>query len=132
MWNLTFILSSSHEKFSLVLILITSLALEKCKKKNAICFKLFWYKVFVHWKLKLLNFLVDPVLRFRWALNLLISYRLEKSLLQTAKGRSALRHREKQRAKPEIDCKIGLVSEFYKNAKIVSKSSKHGKTLKQF
>ena len=28
-------------------------------KKNAIFFKLFRYKVFVHWKLKLLNFLVD-------------------------------------------------------------------------
>ena len=42
---------------------ITSLALEKCKKKNAIFFKLFWYKGFVHWKLKkLLNFLVDSVL----------------------------------------------------------------------
>ena len=42
---------------------ITTLAFEKCKKKkNAICFKLFWYKVFVHWKLKLLNFLVDSVL----------------------------------------------------------------------
>ena len=31
-------------------------------KKNSIFFKLFWYKVFVHWKLKLLNFLVDFVL----------------------------------------------------------------------
>ena len=31
-------------------------------KKNAIFFKLFWYKVFVHWKLKLLNSLVDSVL----------------------------------------------------------------------
>ena len=41
--------------------LITSIVLEKCKK-NAIFFKLFWYKVFVHWKLKLLNFLVDSVL----------------------------------------------------------------------
>ena len=30
--------------------------------KNAIFFNLFWYKVFVHWKLKLLNFLVDSVL----------------------------------------------------------------------
>ena len=33
-------------------------------KKNAIFFKLFWYKVFVHWELKLLNFLVDCVLIF--------------------------------------------------------------------
>ena len=31
-------------------------------KRNAIFFKLFWYKVFVHLKLKLLNFLVDSVL----------------------------------------------------------------------
>ena len=36
-------------------------------KKNAIFFKLFWYKVFVHWKLKLLNFLVDSVLNYRYA-----------------------------------------------------------------
>ena len=41
---------------------ITSLALQKCKKKNAILFKLFWYKIFVHWKLKLLDFLMDSVL----------------------------------------------------------------------
>ena len=40
---------------------ITSLALEKCKKEW-ICFKLFWYKIFVHWKSKLLNVLVDSVL----------------------------------------------------------------------
>ena len=31
-------------------------------KKNAVFFKLYRYKVFVHWKLKLLNFLVDSVL----------------------------------------------------------------------
>ena len=31
-------------------------------KKNAICFKLFWYNVFVHWKFKLLNFLTDSAL----------------------------------------------------------------------
>ena len=59
-----------------------------------------------------------------------ITYRLKKSLLRTAKGRSALRHREKQRAKAEIVRKSGLVNEFNKNAKMVSKSSKHGKTLK--
>ena len=40
---------------------ITSLAPEKVRKK-AIFFKLFWYEVFVQWKLKLLNFLVDSVL----------------------------------------------------------------------
>ena len=31
-------------------------------KKNAIFFRLFWFKVFVHWELKLFNFLVDSVL----------------------------------------------------------------------
>ena len=47
--------------------LITSLALQKCKTGNAIFFKLFWYKVFVHWELKLLNFLVDSVLNVLWS-----------------------------------------------------------------
>ena len=49
---------------SLVLLQITnivSIALEKCKE-NVILFKLFWYKVFVHWKLKLLKFMMDSVL----------------------------------------------------------------------
>ena len=32
-------------------------------KKNAILFKLFWYKVFVHWKLKFLSFLMNSVLK---------------------------------------------------------------------
>ena len=36
----------------------------KNAKKKTIFFKLFWYKVFVHSKLKLLNFLVDSVLTF--------------------------------------------------------------------
>ena len=40
---------------------ITSYALDNFKK-NTIFFKLFWCKVFVHWKLKLLNFPVDTVL----------------------------------------------------------------------
>ena len=35
---------------------------KECLKKNAIFFKLFWYKIFNHWKLKLLSFLVDSVL----------------------------------------------------------------------
>ena len=39
------------------------LCVEKCEK-NAVFFKLFWYMVFVHRKLKLLNFLVDSVLQF--------------------------------------------------------------------
>ena len=46
---------------------ITSSALEKCKTKNAKFFKLFCFFVFVHWKLKLLNFLVDSVLNYRYA-----------------------------------------------------------------
>ena len=33
----------------------------KSVKKDAIWLKLFWYKVFAHWKLKLLNFLMDSV-----------------------------------------------------------------------
>ena len=64
LWNLTFTFSGSHKKFSLVLLQmtnITSLASENVKK-NAICFKLFWFKVFVDWKLKLLNYQVDSVL----------------------------------------------------------------------
>ena len=36
--------------------------LQKNVQKNAIFFKLFWYKVSVHWKLKLLSFVVDSVL----------------------------------------------------------------------
>ena len=36
----------------------------KSVKKNAILFKPFWDKVFVHWKLQLLNFLMDFVLMF--------------------------------------------------------------------
>ena len=65
LWNLTFISSDCHEKFSLVSLPMTkspSLGLKKCTK-NAIFFKLFWYKAFVHWELKLLNFLVDSVLK---------------------------------------------------------------------
>ena len=68
LWNLTFIFSGSHNKFSLVLLQITistSTALKNVKKKIAIFFKLFWYKVFVHWKLKLLSFLVDSVFKRR-------------------------------------------------------------------
>ena len=68
---------------------------------------------------------------FRWAPNLLTGLR-NHCTLRTAKRRSAVRHREKQRAKPEIVRKSGLASEFNKIAKMVSKSSKHGKTLKPF
>ena len=36
-----------------------------------------------------------------------LTYRLKKSLLRTAKGRSALPHREKQRAKRDIAGRVG-------------------------
>ena len=57
--------------------LITFIALEKCEK-NVILFKLFWYNVFFHWKLRLLNFVMDSVLcvmlyfsvnAFRWRIH---------------------------------------------------------------
>ena len=46
---------------------ITSSALEKCKKRmqNSLNYSVFL--VFVHWKLKLVNFLVDSVLNYRYA-----------------------------------------------------------------
>ena len=53
--------------FSLKLFHITYyiISTRKNVKKNEICLKLFWYKVFVsHWKLKWLNFLMESVLRF--------------------------------------------------------------------
>ena len=59
-WH-SLIFSDSHEKFSLLLLQITYKNV-KFKKKNAMFFNIFWYKVFVHWKLELLNFLVDSVL----------------------------------------------------------------------
>ena len=46
-----------HKKFSLVLLQITNYIYSSFKKvkMNVICFKLFWYKAFVHWKLILLG-----------------------------------------------------------------------------
>ena len=38
------------------------LYLLKNVKRNAVLFKLFWYKVFVLWKLKFFNFLMDSIL----------------------------------------------------------------------
>ena len=68
LWTLTFIFSGPHQKLSLVLLQKTNYIyspIEKCKKKkNAMLFILFWYKVFVHSILKLLNFLVDSVLNY--------------------------------------------------------------------
>ena len=57
------------KKLSLVLLQITIYIISSWKMwKNAICFKLFRYKIFVHWKLKLLNFLVDSVLISRFTI----------------------------------------------------------------
>ena len=60
-----FISPSSQKKFSLVLLQMTNYILSDLTmynvEKNEICFKLFWYKVFIHRKSKLLNFLVDSV-----------------------------------------------------------------------
>ena len=54
--------SFSLELFHITYYIYRS-SLEKCEKKNAIYLKLFaYYKVYVHWKLKLLNFLMDSVL----------------------------------------------------------------------
>ena len=54
--------SFSYELFHITYY-IYSPSPEECEKKNAIYLKLFrYYKVFVHWKLKLLNFLMDSVL----------------------------------------------------------------------
>ena len=47
--------------------LLTSLGHEKCIKEcNILHIHLFWYKDFVHWKLKLLNFLMDCGLQTQW------------------------------------------------------------------
>ena len=52
--------------WEIVFVVITAIANYiyspwKMQKKIAILFKFFWYKVFVHWKLKLLNFLMDII-----------------------------------------------------------------------
>ena len=67
---------------------------------------------------------------FGWAPNLLIGLR-NRCYVQQKKDQLFFTEKKKQ-AKPEIVRKSGLVSEFNKNAKIVSKSSKHGKTLRPF
>ena len=71
----------------------------KNNEKNAIFFKLFWYKVFVHWELKLLNFVVDSVLNsfskwfskfllvndtslcFNWKYNLIFLFLIQSFLI---------------------------------------------------
>ena len=67
LWDLRFIFSGSHRKFSLVLLQMTNYIFSpwRCKKECNI--RLFWYNVFVHWKLKLLSFLEDSVLNYVFA-----------------------------------------------------------------
>ena len=85
---MTFIFSGTHRKFSWCYRwLITSVALEKLKKKNAIFFKFFWYEVFVHSKLKLLSFLVDSVL-----MSLYFLYGLLMSLKRIMKEMISMEH----------------------------------------
>ena len=49
----------------------------KYVKRNTIFFKLFWYKVFVDWKLKLLNFLVVSILSIFRLVKTSLKIRLE-------------------------------------------------------
>ena len=61
LWNLKFLFLGSHLKMSLILLQITSYIYSaplKSVKKNVIWLEISWYKIFVHWKLQLLNFLV--------------------------------------------------------------------------
>ena len=62
--RVTFIFSGSHQKFFFGVSTDDLLYLKPLKnvRKNAICLNLFCYKIFVHWKSKLLNVLVDSVL----------------------------------------------------------------------
>ena len=64
LWNLKFIFSGSRKKLSLVLLQISYYIYSPLKnvKKNIVWLKIFWCKGFVHWKLKLLNFLLYSVL----------------------------------------------------------------------
>ena len=58
------IFSGSRRKLSLVLLQTTYYIYSPLKnvKKNIVWLKIFWCKGFVHWKLKLLNFLLYSVL----------------------------------------------------------------------
>ena len=69
LWNLRLlkfnVFSGSHKNLFVGVISNNLLHLWPLKsvKKNAICLKICWYRVFVHWKWKLLNFLMDFVLK---------------------------------------------------------------------
>ena len=70
LWSLKFIFSGSRNKLSLVLLQIANYIYSPCMKsvkKNEVWLKIFCYKDFVHWELKLLSFLMDSVLT-RWYL----------------------------------------------------------------
>ena len=62
--NLIYIFSASQKKFCSVLLQIANYIYNPSKmwKRMQYAVKLFWYKDFVHWKLKLLNFLMDSFL----------------------------------------------------------------------
>ena len=61
MWNLKFVFTGSHKKFSLMLLQITNYIYSPWKiRKRMQYLKLFCYKV---WILKLINFLMDSVLK---------------------------------------------------------------------
>ena len=68
-------------------------------------------------------------LMFQWAPNLLIGLRNHCYVQQKE---DQLFVTEKNNERNQKLCEKWLVSEFNKNAKMVSKSSKHGKTLKPF
>ena len=69
LWNLRLlkfnVFSGSHKNLFVGVISNNLLHLWPLKsvKKNAICLKICWYRVFVHWKWKLFNFLMDLVLK---------------------------------------------------------------------
>ena len=69
LWNLRLlkfnVFSGSHKNLFVGVISNNLLHLRPLKsvKKNAICLKICWYRVFVHWKWKLFNFLMDLVLK---------------------------------------------------------------------
>ena len=66
---MTLIFSDFHEKFSLVLLQMIYYIFTPWKMQKRMQYSLNYsgFFVFVHWKLKLLNFLLDSVLNYRYA-----------------------------------------------------------------
>ena len=69
LWSLKSIFSGSDKKLSLAFLQITNYIYSPWKKvkKNVKWLNLFWNKIFIQWKLKLLTFLMDSVLIFHSA-----------------------------------------------------------------